>query len=336
MKVLVLGGTRFIGLHVVRALLDAGHSVTLLNRGVTAPDAFPGLPVIRADREAAEFPSLQALRQDWDGVVDLASYYPRSLEKLLPVFSGRTGRYVYCSTVSAYAASSAPEPMPLLVEESPLHSCTEAQALDPSMASYGQRKAECERAVMSAHSAGLPSVILRPSVVFGAHDHTDRMAHWLWRAARAKPFILPDDGLTITRRTYAPDLARAFVSALSAPAAAGGAYNIAEIDALSFRDTLRHLGEHLGTKPLDHAVSVAGERLLKEGIRPWSDLPLWIPRMHLQADTFKSRRDLGFASTPAPRALAEAADAFLGEGREPNAGISASAEEEILKKLSRS
>ena len=337
MKTLVLGGTQFIGRHVVKKLLEAGHAVTLLNRGKTTPGLFPELPRIQADREMPDFASRSELKQDWDAVIDLSAYFPRTLEPLLQVLRGHTGRYILCSTLSAYVASAADGPTPLISEDSALHPCSEKEAVDPAMSTYGQRKAECERVAMKQFAAGLPVTILRPCVVFGAYDHTDRMAYWLWRASRARkagtPFILPDDGLTIVRRTYAPDLAQAFVSALTAKAASGQAYNIAETDPMSIRDTLYWVGKHFGTEPLADAVSISSERLLLEKVKPWQDLPLWIPRTNLLVDTFKSRRDLGFASTPAAQALAEAADAFSALEREPKVGLSSAVEGELLRKL---
>jgi 2'-hydroxyisoflavone reductase len=337
MKVLVLGGTQFIGRHVVAKLIADGHEPTLLNRGRTAPGIFADLPLIRADREEPSFETRAELKQDWDAVIDLSAYFPRTLEPLLRALLGRTGRYVLCSTLSAYVASSTGGPTPTIEESSPLKTCTEEQARDTSMQSYGERKAECERVAMKLHAAGLPVTILRPSLVFGAHDHTDRMAYWLWRASpQRRPgtaFILPDDGLTIVRRTYAPDLDQAFPMAITKSEDIGQANNIAESDPLSIRDTVHAVGEHFGIRPLEDAVSLPADALLREGVKPWMDLPLWIPRTNLLVDTFKSRRDLDFVSTPAREALAAAADAFLREGREPKAGLSPSTEQELIAKL---
>lgn len=333
MKVLVLGGTQFIGRHVVRKLHGVGYTLTLLNRGKTAPGLFPEHHQILADRESEAFLSLPALKEDWDAVVDLSAYYPKSLGRLLRLMNGRVGRYVLCSTLSAYVSSAVGGPTLIISETDPLRPCTEAEAIDTTMASYGQRKAECERVAMQESAKGLPVIILRPCVVFGEHDHTDRLAYWIWRASRKEPFILPDAGLTITRRTYAPDLASAFVAALKIPRAIGQAYNVAETDPLSFRDTLYWLGVHLKSNPLDHAVSVSSDWLTEQNVRAWVDLPLWIPKTNLLVDTFKARSELDVLGTPAAQALSEAADAFLRQGRSPAAGLSMQAEVELLMKV---
>ncbi len=336
MNVLVLGGTLFIGRHVVQSLLRAGHAVTLANRGITNPELFADLPRLKIDRDQPGAFDDPGLRRDWDAVIDLSGYFPGNVAELLQALRGRCGRYVFCSTLSVYAALEREGPVPLLHESDELLTCSPEQAIDRSSASYGQRKAECERAALAQQSSGgVPVVILRPAVVFGAHDPTDRIAWWISRAKSERPFILPDDGLTITRRTYAPNLAAAFAAALASPDAIGNAYNIAEIDALNFRDTLFHLGRHLGSQPLSHAVEIPGDELLAHGVREWSDFPLWLSQKNLLVDTYAARRDLGYVSTPPQRALAEAADAFVAEDRPCKAGLSMEAESELLAKLNR-
>lgn len=334
-KVLVIGGTQFIGRHVVQRLIDAHHSVTLLNRGKTGPKLFPEVPRIHADRESPEIANLSELRQDWDAVIDLCAFFPKDVTTITDVLKGRAGRYILCSTLSAYQSSAMEGPTPIIDETSPLRGCSEIEARDTTLASYGQRKAECERVAMGQHSTGVPTIILRPCVVYGKFDHTDRFAYWIWRASRPEPFILPDDGLTIIRRTYAPDLAKAFEASLTSHSALGNAYNIAETDPLSFRDTLFWIGKRLGTSPLEHAVSISGDELTQRGIKPWVDLPMWLPQTNLLVDTYRSRRDLAFVSTPAEQAVGDAADAFLSEGREPRTGLSRSVEQEIISKSKR-
>jgi 2'-hydroxyisoflavone reductase len=332
MKVLVIGGTQFIGRHVVEKLVFAGHDVTLLNRGKTAPTLFPNIPTIKANRETDDFERIEDLKKNWDGVIDLCAYYPKDVTRLLDFLKGRAGRYIVCSSVSAYSASSMDKFTPLIDENSPLHPCSPQEAVDSTMSTYGQRKAECERVALKQHQNGVPVIIIRPSIVYGQYDHTDRFAYWIWRASQAKPFILPDYGLTITRRTYAPDLATAFVASITSTVALGNAYNIAETAALNFRDTLLLVGDHLGVRPLEHAVSIPSDWLIKEGVKPWTDFPLWIPKTNLLIDTYRSRRDLSFVSTPPEQALPAAAEAFLKEKKEPKAGLSMSAEGELLKK----
>lgn len=332
MKILVIGGTQFIGRHLVERLLLEGHDVTLLNRGKTAPALFSKLQLIQVDRRSEDLFKQEKLKSNWDAVIDMSAYYPKEVSNLLQILNGHAGRYIQCSTLSSYIASSLDGPTPIVTEGSPLHSCSAEQAIDTSAYTYGARKAECERVAMQQHSS-IPVVILRPCVVIGPYDHTDRFAHWVWRAKLNEPFILPEDGLTIIRRTYAPDLAQAFVTSLKGDHILGQAYNVAETDALSFRDTLHYLGQHLGTDPLKYAVSISSEKLLNEKVSPWSDLAFWMPKTNLLVDTFKSRRDLGFVSTAPQIALANTADDFLSLKRPPKVGMTRERELEILMKL---
>jgi nucleoside-diphosphate-sugar epimerase len=307
-----------------------------LNRGKTAPELFADLPKIILDRETDAVLESTKLKQDWDTVIDLCAFYPKDVARITQTLHGRAGRYVLCSTLSAYRASTLPGPTPIIDEDSELQSCSSEEAVDRTLITYGQRKAECERVAMAQHHAGgIPTVILRPCLVYGPFDHTDRFAYWIWRASRSEPFILPEGGLTIIRRTYAPDLAQAFVLAVTAKNASGRAYNIAESDPLSFRDTLYWIGKHLGTHPLNHAIPVSSEVLLKEKIKQWIDFPSWLAQTNLLVDTFRSRHELGFMSTPTKDAIAKATDAFLAEKREPKAGLTLAAEAALISKLSK-
>jgi 2'-hydroxyisoflavone reductase len=332
-KVLVIGGTQFIGRHVVEKLLAANHEVTLFNRGKTGPTVFPDVPLILADRTSNELPNLKPLRQNWDAVIDLCAYYPLDVSRLLSILNGHTGRYTLCSSVSAYEASKMLGPTPVMDESSPLRECSPEEATDTTMATYGERKAECERVAMRQSADGVPSIVIRPGLVYGAHDHTDRFAYWIWRTAQEKPFILPDDGLSITARTYVPDLASAFVACLNSNLALGKAYNIAETHPLNFRDTLGQIGTHLKKDPLALAVSVPSEKLLELGVEPWSDLPLWLPNMSMLIDTTRAQRDLAYKSTPTAHALATATESFLSEKRAPRAGLSSEAEARLLARM---
>ncbi len=94
--------------------------------------------------------------------------------------------YVQCSTISVYKASINIDPSQPVTETSEIFACSESEAIDTTMMTYGPRKAECERVAMDQHCSGVPIVIIRPSVVYGEHDHTDRFAYWIWRASRNK------------------------------------------------------------------------------------------------------------------------------------------------------
>jgi 2'-hydroxyisoflavone reductase len=334
MKVLVIGGTQFIGRHVVNRLLAQNNDVTLFNRGKTGPELFPSLNRILGDREQDDVRKISGLKQNWDAVIDLCAYFPKSLPSLFETLKGHAGLYVQCSTISVYKSSIDIDPSRVLTENSEIFQCTESEAVDVSMMTYGQRKAECERIAIQQQHNGIPVVIIRPSVVYGEHDHTERFAYWIWRATRNQKFILPESGLTTIQKTYAPDLAQAFVSALTRPQAIGKAFNVADTYPLSLNTSLKIIGESVGNNSLGNAVSVSAEELQRLGAQPWSDLPLWIPSTNFLVDTYLARRDLEFVSTLPEVALKNATEAFLKLKRAPKTGLSAESEAKLIEALS--
>lgn len=331
MKILVIGGTSFVGRHTVYQLLEGRHEVHLANRGKTNPTLFGDLRKIVGDRSSNEF--LESIRNEkhFDAVIDFCAFYPKDIDSLLPVLSGLTNHYLQISSVSAYKTMQQ-EPIPFLHEEDPLFECTTEQAGDESMITYGNRKAQCERIALSQSLDSIPTTIFRPSLIYGEYDPTDRFAYWIWRVAQQRPYFLPDDGLCITRRTYAPDFARSIVKALHFKGSYHQAYNIAEAEPLSLRSTLKIIGNYLGVDPFKNAVPISADQLIRLKIKPWSDLPLWIPRTNLQLDTFKARKDFGINETPSDKAIQTACDSFLKLGKPPIAGLRTEVEQELIEK----
>lgn len=328
MKVLILGGTQFIGRHVTNAYLAAGHTVVHANRGKTRPEGILGVQQLKFDRSVESPKELDSLKQDWDVVVDLTAYFPKQVEFVASNLKDHIGRYVFCSTISVYKESLGslhPQKKSIfMTEESELLACTPEQAIDTSMMTYGNKKAECER-VLRKYMPN--STIIRPSVVYGEYDPTDRFAYWIARACGQKRFLLPEDGLTITHKTYGPDLGQAFLIAGTLPQAAGQTYNVADREPLSLRDSLSIMGS------LENGIPVSAASLQEKGVRPWLDLPLWIPSTHFLVSTTKIQNDLGFRSTPSDVAAQNAREAFLKEARAPKAGLSLESESSLIASL---
>ena len=181
MKVLVLGGTRFVGRGIVEATLNAKHDVTLFNRG-TDRAVFPSVHRIIGDRtkDAAKLAA-----QDWDCVVDVSGYRPSEVRPVARAVHDRTQHYVYISTVSVYAT-----PMPPGAgEDAPLMR-VDASIPDTDPRSYGGLKALCESALRA--SLGDRLTVLRPTVVVGPHDYTNRFTWWVQQIARDGKLPVPD------------------------------------------------------------------------------------------------------------------------------------------------
>lgn len=186
MRILVLGGTSFVGRGIVEAALDSGADVTLFGRGQTNPDLFPQADRRVGDRTSGAYEAL-AGTDVWDAVVDVSGYVPRHVAQAADAVEGRVGRYLFISTASVYDLSdpSAPldETMPRL---KPLRG-TEEQ----THATYGPLKAACEDDVLDRF--GERATLVRPGIVGGPHDPTDRLTWWVRRAARGGRIPVPGD-----------------------------------------------------------------------------------------------------------------------------------------------
>ncbi len=182
MKLLVLGGTQFVGRALVEAALAAGNEVTLFHRGQTNPDLFPEAEHILGNRDG----DLDHLAgRSWDVCIDVSGYLPRLVRDSAGALRDSVGRYVYVSTISVYADFAAPRD-----ETGPLATIADEATEDIFKdGAYGALKALCERAVTDVY--GERSAIVRPGFIIGPHDHTGRFPWWAHRAARGGEMIVP-------------------------------------------------------------------------------------------------------------------------------------------------
>ena len=180
MRILVLGGTRFVGLHVVEAALAAGHQVDVFSRG-SSPIP-PGTRHVPGDRDG----DLSGLDGDWDAVVDVSGYLPRQVRASAERLSGRARRYLFVSTGAVYDLERAAPPVR---EEAPLRSLEDPSRETIDAATYGGLKVLCEGAAEEAFAGDVLSI--RPTFVVGPHDYTDRFTWWLRRVRRGGRMVAP-------------------------------------------------------------------------------------------------------------------------------------------------
>lgn len=273
MKVLVLGGTRFLGRHLVRALRARHHEVTLLNRGRSAPALFPEVEQLRGDREQGA-DGLRALDgRRFDAVIDTCGYLPRVVRASCEKFAGAAGgpieRYVFISSISVYASLAQPD-----LAEDGLLALMPKPASEDVGAHYGALKAACEREVQSAF--GERALVVRPGLIVGPFDPTGRFTWWLQRLARGGEALAPGVPEAPVQFIDVRDLAEWIVRALTR--GPGGTFNA------TGPDVPLTLGELLGSiarivRPADPAsLTWCSESfLLAQGVQPWTELPLWVP-----------------------------------------------------------
>ena len=318
MKLLVLGGTKFLGRATVEAALARGHEVTLFNRGETNPELFPDTEKLRGDRTE----DLSALTgREWDAVVDPSGYVPAVVRASAEKLSGQTGYYLFVSSLSVYADRSKPMVEDDAVEQ--LGDMPDDRLLE-DYSNYGALKALAEQAVAETYPDAHATV--RPGLIVGPYDPTGRFTYWPHRVARGGEVLAPAPAEEPTQIIDVRDLGDWIVSLCERRV--GGVFNAA------------HPGVSRG-QLLETCRSVAGvdaditwidpDFLVEQGVGQWMELPLWI---HDPDATYFDRVDTGraIASGLTFRPLAETVRATLEEAETTDAaGLKPDRETELLK-----
>jgi len=275
-RILVIGGTQFVGRHIVDAAIACGDSVTIFHRGRTNPGLFPEAEHLLGDRNT----DLSALATgEWEATVDCSAYVPRQVHALAQALGGRGGRYVHISSVSAYQDVTSPgitEDAPLAVLENPA-----TEQVDEN--TYGPLKALCERAAHSAFgdsaadrgssgTRGVSVSIVRPTYVAGPFDHTGRFTWWVERIAKGGRVLAPGPTDNPFQVIDARDLA-AFVVLLAHGEAEGTFHTVSPIPPFSFEEFLAMVVNEVGPSGTE-LVWVDAERLTEAEVTG-ADLPLW-------------------------------------------------------------
>ncbi|MEZ4920286.1 MAG: NAD-dependent epimerase/dehydratase family protein [Saprospiraceae bacterium] len=294
-KLLILGGTNFIGRNLVERLLESGaYDITLFNRQRTHSNLFPAVNRIKGDRETNDIKQIAG--KNWDCIIDLSCYYPDALERVLDSVHG-VSKYLFVSTCSVY--DNADKRARLRDEQATILSCSPEQRVDRSPTSYGNRKAECERILQGS---GISHVILRPALVFGKYDPTDRLYYWLYQVKKKNELLLPEAGERLFSTTYVFDLVEAIVHSIKHDVDSE-VYNVISRPETSIGQLVALAKEFLKTECL--VVNGTADFLLKNDVTQWTDMPLWINGDHFTYSNQKLERDLGLKMIPFETALKE-------------------------------
>lgn len=319
MRLLVLGGTKFLGRAAVEAALERGHEVTLFNRGRTNPELFPEAERLVGDRGG----DLSALEgREWDAVIDPSGYVPRIVRASADLLAETVGHYVFVSSISVYADHSGPaREDDALAELDPDHSVDELRS---DYANYGPLKALCEQTVADVFPGRHANV--RAGLIVGPHDPTGRFTYWPHRVARGGDVVAPAP----------PDRKIQFVDVRDL---GGWLVDLAERRVVGTYNAT-HPGQPWGdlldacrdvSRSDARIVWVPDEFLVEQGVGEWMELPLWVQDpewrgMHL-ADVTRAL-DVGLTFRP----LAETVRGTLDEA-EPSAdaGLTPEREAELLE-----
>ncbi|MBP1985528.1 NAD-dependent epimerase/dehydratase family protein [Halolamina salifodinae] len=296
---LVIGGTRFIGRHTVEELLDHDYHVTIFNRG-NHDNPFAtreGVDHVEGDRRDETDLKAAKLSVRPDIVIDCVAYYPADVDIATDLFTDVEG-YVYISSGDAYGE----EEIPKREDATPMRPCTEEQAVDDAGETYGNRKAEGDRKIVEAAEEGVNAMSIRPCIVYGPYDYTERMDYWLDRVDSHDRVVVPGDGQNLWHRAYAPDVAKA-LRVVAENGEPGGFYNVGDQRAVTLEEMLELIADAMDT---DIEVVTAGENeLAAAGLSP-EDFVLYRDYPHL-LDVNKLA-DLGWESTPLEEAMARSVE----------------------------
>ncbi len=262
MKLLLLGGTAFLGRAVVEAAVAAGHEPTLFTRGKTNPGLFPAVEHVVGDRES-ELSLLGG--REFDVVVDTSGYLPSVVRASAELLAGRAGRYLFVSTISVY------EDAGVLTEKTATRRPADPESRDLSR-DYGGLKTLCEEAVESAFPEG--AIIVRPGLIVGAHDYSGRFSYWPRRVARGGEVLAPGRPETRIWLIDVRDLAEWMVRL--AEGSATGVFNAAGPgEPLTMGGVLEEC--RAATASEARFTWVDDEFLVEREVVPYTELPLWVP-----------------------------------------------------------
>lgn len=265
MKLLIIGGTRFLGRAIVEAALASGHSATLFHRGRTGANLFPEAEHLLGDRDGG----LGLLSgRTWDAVVDVCGYVPRIVRESVEALRASVGSYTFVSTISVYADGSK-----IGTDETAAVATTDDPATEEvNGETYGPLKALCERVVLDAF--GDRAFVPRPGLIVGPWDPSDRFTYWPVTVAQGGAVLAPSPMEQPVQIIDARDLASWIVRMLEG--GGSGVYNaVGPAERLTFGDLiescLRVSDSQAAVEWVDH------DFLLQQGVQPWTDLPLWVP-----------------------------------------------------------
>jgi 2'-hydroxyisoflavone reductase len=275
MRILVLGGTQFLGRHIVEQALARGHEVTLFHRGKTNPHLFPEQEHVLGDRKESLEP---LVGRRFDSVLDTSGYLPRVVQLSAGALSGTAPHYTFISTISVYAdqlTRGQDETGTLGALDNPARE-------DITGETYGPLKVLCEQAVADTFTGRV--LVIRPGLIVGPHDPTDRFTYWPVRLARGGTLLAPGPESTPVQLIDVRDLAAWTVAMIEAGHT--GVFNATgPAGALSIGEFLAECGKGVGADSGARAEKVEqaklqwvdGEFLVAEQVGAFTELPLWLP-----------------------------------------------------------
>jgi 2'-hydroxyisoflavone reductase len=324
MKLLVLGGTVFLGRHLVDSALRRGHEVTLFTRGKSNPDVYPEVEKLQGNRDG----NMEALQgRTWDAVLDTSGYVPRIVKASADLLAPAANLYCFISTISVYADFSRPN----FDEDTTLGTLQDETVEEVGGATYGPLKVLCEKAVQEAFPGR--SLIIRPGLIVGPLDHTDRFTYWPRRIAQGGEVLAPGDGNDPVQIIDGRDLADWTISMVERGAT--GVYNATgPATPLTIKEVVDQCLDTTGSGA--NITWVSTEFLKEKEVQPWGDLPSWIPAegplAYMQSADIGRALANGLTFRPLSETILDTLAYLAGRPTGPDlkAGLSRDREKELL------
>lgn len=330
-KILIFGGTSFIGRNLVKKLLELDqYELTLFNRGKTNATLFPNIATIQGDRNTDDIQQVQ--NQDWDYVIDVSCYYPASLEQILKCLSNTVKRYIFVSTCSVYEITETTfNPDSYRDENTLLLDYVETDWTDETPQTYGKRKVACEDILKES---GFDYAILRPALVFGRYDYTDRFYYWLHQVQEYDEIMVANEGKQRFSLTYVHDLVDVIIQSISKNTE-NQIFNVTSFPAITIGEIVETASQILGK--VRTLVNATSEFLKENNVNQWADLPLWLDSDWFTFDNKKLVEDLDFQPIDFEQSISDTIDYYSKKDwKTPIYGISREKQKELLNQLKNS
>lgn len=325
MNLLIIGGTIFVGRHLVESALARGHCVTLFNRGKQNGELFDEVEKLRGDRDG----NLEALAgRNWDCVIDTCGYVPRVVRQSLDALSNSCDHYTFISTCSVYKDKSKSG----IVEQGSLDELVDITTEEITGETYGGLKALCEKEVEKSFAER--NLIIRPGLIVGPHDATDRFTYWPVRVSHNDKVLAPGNPERQIQIIDVRDLAEWTIRLVEQKQT--GVFNACGPD---YKLTMKKLLDECKrvTNSDCEFVWRTDQFLLDNEIEPWSDLPLWLPNKHeakgiLEVENQKAVAS-GLTFRPLSLTISDTLNWYRSERGEAEfrAGISSKREQGLVK-----
>jgi len=330
MDFLIIGGTKFLGRALAEEITNQGHTLTLFHRGQTSPDFMPNADRILGDRET----DLKNLgERTWDVVIDTCGYFPRLVQLSAEHLKNRVKNYIFISTISIYKETNL-----IGIDETFEQAVIEDETVEEVTGeSYGPLKYLCEEVVREVY--GQQATIIRPGLIVGPYDPTNRFTYWLTRIREGGEILAPGDGTFPLQFIDVRDLAK-FILQLAVDQIYG-TYNVtgpqSPVALTKLFDEIQRI-----TNSACQFHWARDDWLVNHEVSPWMEMPLWIPTDEgraLMQVSIKKAVEKGLNFRPLAQTILATLDWFdeiSGKSQEWPAGLDPHKERQLLDKLEQS